>query len=439
VHQLPHARITSLRESGSFAQPGNMHRCPKCGGELESATGDCPRCDRQPKRSPDVASAADWTTPRAAKSQRSARRWLIAAAVAIVAALVLVGMRQQQDAARRLQSRNNLKHIGMALQNYHATYDSFPAGVTLGENGQPYQSWLTVLLPFLDANPFVVMMDRTHPWDDPRNVPISRMPIPVYLIPGVAATTDDRGFALSHYTGHSQVFDHARPMTISELPLGSSNTVLAGEVAEGFEPWARPVAGRDASAALNSGPNSFGRCTGDGAFLLMADGSVRFVANAAKPTAANPNRRGIDGDRKTPVYSNVSQKLRPSLPTLVQMDPEGKTVAIWAPNPWHWKEDVRLTNNDMKLLASLNDLEAVFIRGPDVTDDGLESFADLRKLQVLEIKYAPVSDQAVRHLAQLTQLKVLQLRDTDVTADGLARLKDALPNCDVSVSGSFAK
>ena len=65
------------------------------------------------------------------------RRWFTAAAAAIVALSVAIGVRQQQDAARRSQSRNNLKQIELALYNDHGTYDLFPPGMTLGENGQP--------------------------------------------------------------------------------------------------------------------------------------------------------------------------------------------------------------------------------------------------------------------------------------------------------------
>jgi hypothetical protein len=370
---------------------------------------------------------------------RPGRRWLGGAAVGIAALLVFVAVEKQRDKARRTQSRNNLKSIGLAVHNYHESYGSFPPGHTIGEDGQPYHSWLTVILPFIDANPFTVMIDFTHPWDNPRNAPISRMPIPVYLVPGVGATTDNNGFGLSHYAASSQVIDQVRPTGIADLSLGSSNTVLAGEIADGFEPWARPVGGRDPSVPLNSGASGFGRVTGDGAYLVMADGSVRFVANSTGSRPPPRGRKVGESERAFPGYTTVSQKLNSGLPVRVQLDRAGKTVTIWAPDQWRWKEDLRLTDDDVRQFTSLNALEAVFIAGPDITDDGLASLANLKTLQVLEIRHAPLTDEGIRHLMRLADLKILQLRDTSVTPEGTSELKRALPGCDISVSGSFAK
>lgn len=44
---------------------------------------------------------------------------------------------------------------------------------------------------------------------------------------------------------------------------------------------------------------------------------------------------------------------------------------------------------------------------------------------------ANVTDACVRHLAELTQLQRLDLTGTKVTAEGVAKLQQALPNCEI--------
>jgi len=44
-----------------------------------------------------------------------------------------------------------------------------------------------------------------------------------------------------------------------------------------------PAFTRDPALGINTGRESFARPTGDGALLLMGDGSVRFLANKVDP------------------------------------------------------------------------------------------------------------------------------------------------------------
>jgi prepilin-type processing-associated H-X9-DG protein len=204
--------------------------------------------------------------------------------VLVLIALLLPAVQAAREAARRSQCVNNLKQIGLAMHNYHSSYNSFPPVATLDPDGKPLLSWRVLLLPFLEEPALYGQFKLDEPWDSPNNKQLlARMP-KVFACPSLPAKSPD----LTPYQvlfGVGTIFDKEKMggATIPDITDGTSNTLL---VVESDSParWSEPNAldfteGQPISGLGSKHPGGFN--------ALMADGSVRFLKSSVAPQVLN--------------------------------------------------------------------------------------------------------------------------------------------------------
>ena len=72
-------------------------------------------------------------------------------------------MGSAHEATKRVQCTNNLKQIGLAMQNYHSAYGTFSPAFIADEQGNPMHSWRFVILPFLEEQGLYEAYDFSQP------------------------------------------------------------------------------------------------------------------------------------------------------------------------------------------------------------------------------------------------------------------------------------
>src|SRR6266436_5022135 len=113
---------------------------------------------------------------------------VVIAIIGVLVALLLPAVQQAREAARRTQCKNNLKQIGLALQNYHGDFLRFPPGYVSnfdasGNDTGPGWGWGAMILPQLEQQNLQNSIDFKQPIEAAANAAPRIAPLPAYLCP----------------------------------------------------------------------------------------------------------------------------------------------------------------------------------------------------------------------------------------------------------------
>ena len=157
-------------------------------------------------------------------------------------ALLLPAVQQALEAARRLQCRNNLKQIGLALHNYEGTHGCYPFAslVITTVGGETGWAWGTMLLPFFDQGP---LYQKLAPNGDNAPTPLTLVVLLFHICPSDASgdwNQQKGGHAKSNYVAMfgsnkdwsdvgNGMFFYNSSTRVRNVTDGLSNTIAGGE------------------------------------------------------------------------------------------------------------------------------------------------------------------------------------------------------------------
>ncbi len=256
--------------------------------------------------------------------------------ISLLMGLLMPAVQKMRGAAARIACANNLKQIGLALQNHHDTFQVFPSNggwdkkqTILSTSGAPTViftwwstqpapfhwgvgepgrgprdqpgSWAYAVLPFLEQE----SIHRNRTW----LVPLKIYYCPSRRLPEAQAPENDE---YGQYNGGGWVWgkiDYAgngwmipnrpRTLTFASITDGTSHTILVGEKAmdpRNYESrtwyWDEPYFAGGSGGTQRSGslllpdsrgnffPNNWGSAHIAGAQFVFADGSIHLIPYA---------------------------------------------------------------------------------------------------------------------------------------------------------------
>lgn len=158
---------------------------------------------------------------------------VVIAIIGILVALLLPAVQAAREAARRTQCSNQLRQIGLACQNFHGTYNHFPSAT----EELTQLSWIARILPFMEQQNLVDLVDPTKPWFHADNEVAKRTALPEFLCPSLGnvlpafvgppgnGDSEDTSSLRGHYVAIMGAEESCPVRASARLPAGLTDAV----------------------------------------------------------------------------------------------------------------------------------------------------------------------------------------------------------------------
>ncbi len=168
--------------------------------------------------------------------------------IGVLIGMLLPSVSRSRSAGLGAQCLNNLRQLALSSLNYESANMHFPMGVgvdAIGGVDAEHMSGLVAILPFMEQNNVFARIrdDKERPPLWTLEYEMWEMRIPVFMCPAVG--DDGQDFGPTHYgfcigdrarnvarpEAVRGMFGTGQKVTFADLPDGSSNTIMLGEMA----------------------------------------------------------------------------------------------------------------------------------------------------------------------------------------------------------------
>ncbi len=197
------------------------------------------------------------------------------AVVGTLGGLLLPAVQLAREAARRMDSMNNIRMQMLAMHNFHDAEGRLPGQAITDPAGKPLLSWRVAILPYLDEGQLYREFHLDEPWDSEHNLKLlDRMP---QAYRNAAVDLGNQTVYLA-VTGKGTGFEAGKRIRLSDILDGTSNTIGIVEASPANAvPWTKPEdwnyqPGQEKAGLGGIRPNGF--------LAALLDGSSRLISNS---------------------------------------------------------------------------------------------------------------------------------------------------------------